>query len=64
LFLGPIIIITLGLGIIIINAIILYLLDYFLVQITISGLYPLIYATLIISVINLVFHFSAKRAYN
>ncbi|MFA4827471.1 MAG: phage holin family protein [Candidatus Shapirobacteria bacterium] len=63
LILTPIIFITLGLGIILVNAITLYILDYFSPDITITGLTPIIYATVIISVINLVVHFSAKRLY-
>jgi len=63
LILTPIIFITLGLGIILVNALTLYILDYFSVDITISGLTPILYATLIISVINLLVHFSAKRLY-
>ncbi|MCR4275357.1 MAG: phage holin family protein [Candidatus Wolfebacteria bacterium] len=59
----PIIFITLGLGIIIVNTLTLYILDYFSTDITISGLTPLLYATILISVINLLVHFSAKRLY-
>ena len=63
LVLSPIIFITLGLGIILVNAITLYILDYFSPDITISGLTPLLYATILISVVNLLVHFSAKRLY-
>lgn len=63
LVLSPLIFITLGLGVIIVNALILYGLDWLLNDITITGLYPLIYATLIIGVVNFFFHFSAKKAY-
>jgi putative membrane protein len=59
--LSPIIILTLGLGIILVNALTLYLLDIFLAQISIEGLIPLFYATLIISAVNIVIHFAAKR---
>ncbi len=56
LLLGPFILITLGLGIIVINAIILYALDYFSPQLTITTIPALFFGTLIISAVNLVFH--------
>jgi len=46
-----------------INAFMLYLLDKFLTNITITGMIPLVYATLIISLVNIVINFSAKRLY-
>jgi putative membrane protein len=61
LIMSPIIILTLGLGIILVNAFVLYLLDFILVEITINGLLSLLYATLIISVVNVLTHFSAKN---
>jgi putative membrane protein len=61
LIMSPVIILTLGLGIILVNALVLYLLDFVLVEITINGLSALLYATLIISVINVLIHFSAKN---
>lgn len=63
LILSPIIILTLGLGIFLVNALMLYLLDIFLTDIAITGLKPLFYATLIISAINILMSFSAKRIY-
>ena len=54
LILSPFIFITLGLGIIVVNAIILYVLDMFISELTITGLYPLVYATLLISAVNVV----------
>ncbi len=63
LVLTPVIILTLGLGIILVNALILYLLDFFSSEITIIGITALIYATLIISIVNILINFSAKRAY-
>jgi putative membrane protein len=65
LALGPIIIITLGLGLIIVNAIILWLaaylsrlpqLDFIHGSITIQTIPALLFATLIISIINFVIH--------
>jgi len=63
LILAPVIFLTLGLGILLVNALMLYLLDKLLASITIIGIIPLIYATLIISLINLVINFWAKKAY-
>lgn len=62
--LGPIIIITFGLGIVVVNALVLYGVDYISTDITISGLYPLVYATLILAVINGVFSYSAKKTHS
>jgi len=63
LVLGPIIILTLGIALIIVNAIILYLLpiatnyiDILHGSISISGIPALIYATLIVSIINFAVH--------
>lgn len=63
LIFGPIIILTFGLGILIINAFMLYLLDKFSENVTIQGLEPLAYATLIISVVNLIVGVSARKTY-
>jgi putative membrane protein len=54
LALGPLIIITLGLGIIAVNAATIYLLSLVMPSVSFSGLLPLIYATLIIGIINLI----------
>lgn len=63
LILSPIIIVTLGLGIIVVNAVILYILEYFSKNVSIDNVTSLIYATLIISAVNILFHFSAKHLY-
>ena len=60
LVLTPLLIITLGLGSLIVNGIMLYFLDFLLPAVTIEGLLALTLATLIVSVSNLVIHFSAK----
>ena len=60
LILGPIIFLTLGLGIILVNALMLYILDILDQGITIQDTVTLIYATLIISAVNLITHFAAK----
>ena len=52
--LSPFIFLTLGFAVLVINGGMLYLLDYLLPTVTITGLKPLIYATLLISVINII----------
>ncbi len=63
LVMTPIIIITFGLGIIFVNMLTLYLLDFLSVNITIEGLQALLYSSLIIGLVNLLINFSAKRLY-
>ncbi len=63
LILTPVIVLTLGLGILLVNALIIYFLDKLLVDITIMGTLPLIYATLIVSLVSFVINFSAKSIY-
>lgn len=67
LLLSPLVLITFGLGILVVNALVLYLL-YRVYPIGVSidmsaGLYPLVYATLIISAVHFVIGFAVKRAY-
>ena len=63
LILGPIIVLTLGLGVIIVNAIILWLLwlitaniDFLHGSIIIQDIPALLFATLIVSVVNFIIH--------
>ncbi|HEY4500010.1 MAG TPA: phage holin family protein [Candidatus Paceibacterota bacterium] len=63
LFLTPFIWLTLGLFSLIINAGMLYLLDFFSQNVSITSTESLIYATLIISAINILISFSAKSLY-
>ncbi len=56
----PLIVLTLGIGLILINGFGLYLANYFFEALTISGILTLIWATLIIWVINTVLILSAK----
>lgn len=63
LILSPIIIFTLGLGIIVVNAVVLYLLDYFSQNVSIIDIPSLVYATLIIGIINLISHFLIKKIF-
>ena len=60
LILTPVIVLTFGFATFLINAFILFLLDKFLTNITITGTLPLIYATIIISLVNIVIHFLGK----
>lgn len=60
LALTPIIILTLGLGIILVNAITLYLLDLALPAVTINGLLPLLLTAILLSVINLLISWVGK----
>ena len=60
LILSPIIFLTFGIGIILVNATILYLLDFFSGAVTINGISTLLYATLIVGAVNLLLHISAK----
>lgn len=59
-FLAPLINLTFGILAIAINASILYVLDKFSSSITISGLSPLILATIIISFVNILVNLSTK----
>lgn len=61
--LSPLIVLSLGLLSLVINAGMLYLLDILSENVTITATESLIYATLIISLINLLLAFSAKRLY-
>ncbi|MEK7542728.1 MAG: phage holin family protein [Patescibacteria group bacterium] len=61
LFFGPLIVMSLGLFIIVINAIILIILDFFSNELTIQGYLPLLYATLIISAINIIIGLAGKE---
>lgn len=60
--LSPVIFLTLGLGILVVNALVLYLLDIALPEVVVSGLYALAYATLIVSIANFIVYSLGKRA--
>ena len=61
LVLAPIIIITLGLGLVVIDAVALEVLAHTVGQyVFIAGLYPLVYATLIIGVVHVILSVSSK----
>ncbi len=54
LVLSPIIVVTLGLFIIVINALMLYVVDYVFAFVAINNLTTLVWATLIVSVVNMI----------
>ncbi|MDP3729166.1 MAG: phage holin family protein [bacterium] len=60
LILTPVIVLTLGIFSIVINAAMLWLLDFLSQYVTITDITSLIYATLLISVINVVVNLSAR----
>ncbi|MEK7464235.1 MAG: phage holin family protein [Patescibacteria group bacterium] len=60
LFLGPLVALTFGLFIIVINAITLYLLDIFVKPLTIQGYTTLLLTTLLFSAISILINFGAK----
>ncbi len=61
LILTPVIVLTLGFATFLVNALMIFMLDKFLTNITISGTLSLVYATVIISLINIVINFSGKK---
>lgn len=63
LIFSPFIFLTVGLFSLVINAIILKLLDIWSVNVTISGIQTLVYATLIITAVNLLLTFLAKSSF-
>jgi len=63
MILSPIIILSLGLFTLVINAGMLYLLDILSSNVNIIGIEALIYGTLLISAINFLVNFSAKQIF-
>ncbi len=63
LLLGPLVILTLGLFVVVINALTLYILDIVITGLTIQGYLPLLIATLIVGAVNTAIHLSAKLAH-
>ncbi len=60
-FLAPVIILTLGLGLILINMLLLYLLDILSRNLTIQGIAALFFAALLFGIFNFIFHFAVKK---
>lgn len=52
--LSPIIVVTLGVALIAINGLMLYILDYLLPTVTIVGIEPLVYASLLTAGVNII----------
>ena len=57
---GPVIILTLGLGLILVNMAILYILDMLSQNLTIENVLTLVYSSIIIGLVNFIFHFATK----
>lgn len=62
LILSPIIILTLGLGLIIVNMAVLYVLDILSSALTIETIAALFYSSLIIGFVNFIFHLATKKS--
>ena len=62
LFFGPFIVLTFGLLTILINALMLYILDIWSDPLSIEGYIPLLIATVVIGVVNLLIHFGARSS--
>lgn len=63
-FLSPLIILTLGLFSLVINAATLYILDIFSSSLTIQGYLPLLYGTLIVTIVNVTLEFVSRRIFS
>lgn len=61
IILTPLIILTLGLANILVNALTLYLLDLILPSVAISGLWPLFLTTLVVSIVSTIFLAASKK---
>ncbi len=60
----PLIVLSLGLFIIVINMALLWLLEYFVPELTITGFWTYLWGSLIISAVNLVFGYKKKKKEN
>lgn len=58
---GPIIFLTFGLFIVVINMIMLYVVDYYIPELKINGIAPLFWGTILIGTINLIFGIVYRR---
>ncbi len=61
LMFGPIIILTFGLGLILVNMTVLYILDMLFANLTIENIPALVYSSIIIGLVNFVFHMATKK---
>lgn len=64
LFFGPFIVLTLGLFTLVINALILYILDFFTEPLTIQGTVSLLLSSLLISTIHFLVTFGGKTRFH
>ena len=62
LILGPVIIFTLGLGLIVVNMLLLYILDSLSKNLSIDGVLTLLYAAVIIGFVNFFIHLIFKKS--
>ncbi len=58
---APLIVLSLGLFILVINMGLLWLLEYFVNELTITGLWTYLWGTLIIGMVNMVFGYKGKK---
>jgi uncharacterized membrane protein YvlD (DUF360 family) len=61
LFMGPIIVLTLGVGLVFVNMALLYLLDILTQSLTILTIPALLYSSLLIAAVNFIFHLATKK---
>lgn len=61
LFLGPLIVLTLGVGVILVNVVLLYILDIVSKNLTIETIPALLYASIIVGILNVIFHLATKN---
>ena len=60
LLLTPVIIVTFGAGLLLVNALILFFLDFLSEDIMMQGALPLLFTTLMVSAVNVIGHFATK----
>lgn len=61
LFFGPLMVLTLGLFTVVVNGLLLYVLDIVSPAVTIQGTVALLVGALVVSIVNVVLHMSAKK---
>ena len=61
LFFGPLMVLTLGAFAVVVNGLLLYVLDIVSTAVTIEGYMALLVGALVVSVVNIVLHMSAKK---
>ena len=61
LILGPVIVLTLGIGLVLVNGILIYVLDAIFGNLMIETVPALLYATLLFSALNAIFHLAVRN---